>query len=195
VFKSAKIRRLLDKGVSTSDIVKKLGVSPAFVYTTKWQMKKNTGIKFKKVRGKVAKAKVKAKKITLPVSVSNAKKPSKLLIAAKDMNVALELLKKRAEDKAAQSIASPLYGDRSEWEEKNFWWLDPTSKDQVNHPDHYTVGGIETIDYIEAKKLGYHLGNVVKYVSRAPHKGRHLEDLKKARWYLDREIENLEQPV
>lgn len=61
--------------------------------------------------------------------------------------------------------------------------------DAVNHPDHYKVGGIETIDFIEAKKLNYHLGNVVKYVARADHKGKRLEDLKKARWYLDREIE------
>lgn len=61
--------------------------------------------------------------------------------------------------------------------------------DVVNHPDHYKVGGIETIDFIEAKGLNFHLGNVVKYVVRADHKGRRLEDLKKARWYLDREIE------
>ena len=61
--------------------------------------------------------------------------------------------------------------------------------DVVNHPDHYKVGGIETIDFIEAKKLNYHLGNVVKYITRADHKGKRLEDLKKARWYLDREIE------
>lgn len=65
--------------------------------------------------------------------------------------------------------------------------------DVVNHPPHYKTGGIETIDYIEAKQLGYHLGNVVKYVSRANHKGKQLEDLKKARWYLDREITRLEQ--
>jgi hypothetical protein len=65
--------------------------------------------------------------------------------------------------------------------------------DPVNNPAHYKVGGIETIDFIEAKKLGYHLGNVVKYVTRSDHKGRRLEDLKKARWYLDREIENEEK--
>jgi hypothetical protein len=63
--------------------------------------------------------------------------------------------------------------------------------DTVNHPLHYKVGGIETIDFIEAKKLGYNLGNVVKYVSRADYKGRLLEDLKKAQWYLAREIANL----
>ena len=61
--------------------------------------------------------------------------------------------------------------------------------DAVNHPPHYTAGGIETIDFIEAKGLGYHLGNVVKYITRADHKGDRLENLKKAQWYLNREIE------
>jgi hypothetical protein len=63
--------------------------------------------------------------------------------------------------------------------------------DMVNHPPHYKAGGVETIDFIEAKELGYHLGNVVKYVSRADHKGNKLEDLKKAQWYLARAIEKL----
>lgn len=63
--------------------------------------------------------------------------------------------------------------------------------DMVNHPPHYKSGGIETIDFIEAKGLSYHLGNVVKYVSRADHKGNKLEDLKKAQWYLNRAIEKL----
>lgn len=61
--------------------------------------------------------------------------------------------------------------------------------DMVNHPPHYKQGGIETIDFIEAKELGYNLGNVVKYITRADHKGNKLEDLKKAQWYLNREIE------
>jgi len=60
--------------------------------------------------------------------------------------------------------------------------------DMVNHPPHYKMGGIETIDFIEAKQFGYNLGNVVKYISRADFKGSHYEDLLKARWYLNREI-------
>jgi hypothetical protein len=63
--------------------------------------------------------------------------------------------------------------------------------DMVNHPPHYTAGGIETIDFIEAKSLGYNLGNVVKYITRADHKGDKHEDLCKARWYLNREIAKL----
>jgi hypothetical protein len=63
--------------------------------------------------------------------------------------------------------------------------------DLVNHPPHYTQGGIETIDFIEAKKLNYNLGNVVKYITRADHKGSRLQDLEKAQWYLSREIASL----
>ena len=67
--------------------------------------------------------------------------------------------------------------------------------DMVNHPSHYTWSSIEPIDAIEAWQLPYHLGNVVKYVSRAGHKDKSktLEDLKKANWYLSRYISNLEQ--
>jgi hypothetical protein len=67
-------------------------------------------------------------------------------------------------------------------------------KDVVNHPDHYTDGGIETIDFIEAKKLPYHLGNAVKYISRAGKKEpeKTVEDLKKAVWYINRYISKLE---
>ena len=60
--------------------------------------------------------------------------------------------------------------------------------DSINHPAHYTAGGIETIDFIEAKKLNYNLGNVIKYLTRADYKGNKLEDLRKAQWYLTREI-------
>jgi hypothetical protein len=66
-----------------------------------------------------------------------------------------------------------------------------TAADNVNQPPHYKTGGIETIDFIEAKDLGYHLGNVVKYITRAEHKGNRKEDLLKAQWYLNRAIEKL----
>ncbi len=64
--------------------------------------------------------------------------------------------------------------------------------DNVNHPQHYTQGGIETIDYLQAKMTkeqfeGYLLGNILKYVSRYPHKNG-VEDLQKAEWYIDKLI-------
>lgn len=65
------------------------------------------------------------------------------------------------------------------------------SHDPVDHPTHYTTGTIEVIDFIEDKELPYHLGNVIKYVVRAGKKttADELEDLAKARWYLNRYIE------
>ncbi len=62
--------------------------------------------------------------------------------------------------------------------------------DEINHPSHYTLGGIEVLDAIEAWELGYHRGNVLKYVVRAGRKdgSDELTDLKKARFYLDRLI-------
>ena len=64
--------------------------------------------------------------------------------------------------------------------------------DNVHQPSHYTDGGIQTIDFIEAKMLNFNLGNVVKYVSRAGKKNpaKYVEDLRKAAWYLEREIMN-----
>lgn len=65
---------------------------------------------------------------------------------------------------------------------------EPKKDDPVNHPSHYTDGKIEVIDFIEDKKLPYHLGNVVKYICRAGKKDprKEVEDLKKAAWYLER---------
>ena len=65
-------------------------------------------------------------------------------------------------------------------------------EEQVNHPSHYNRG-IEPIDIIECWRLNFSLGNVIKYVLRSPYKGREIEDLEKARWYIDREIERLKK--
>ena len=66
--------------------------------------------------------------------------------------------------------------------------------DAVNHPAHY--GGAddpyEAIKVIESWSLGFCLGNTIKYISRAGKKGDLVEDLKKARWYLDRAIQRME---
>ena len=65
--------------------------------------------------------------------------------------------------------------------------------EKVNHPEHYTTGGIETWDFIEAKGLNYNLGNVVKYIARSEHKGNTYTDLQKAMAYLQREIDLYEK--
>ena len=64
------------------------------------------------------------------------------------------------------------------------------SKEMVNHPSHYNVG-IETIDYIESWEMNFNTGNVIKYTTRAGFKENQLEDLEKAKWYLEREIQRL----
>lgn len=63
----------------------------------------------------------------------------------------------------------------------------------VNHPAHYNAGKIEVIEFIEDQKLGYNIGNAVKYLARASKKDptKVTEDLAKARWYIKREMELL----
>lgn len=65
--------------------------------------------------------------------------------------------------------------------------------DNINHPSHYTDGKIEVIDFIEDKNLNYHRGNAIKYISRAGKKdpAKEIEDLQKAAWYINREIERI----
>lgn len=66
--------------------------------------------------------------------------------------------------------------------------------DPVNKPAHYTDGKIEVIDFIEDKKLGFCLGNAVKYISRAGKKDpdKEVEDLRKAIWYINRRIKEIQ---
>jgi len=83
------------------------------------------------------------------------------------------------------SILTAIYDDMQEQREK---------LQAVDHPPHY--GGAENtyeaIKVIEAWELGFCLGNVIKYISRAGKKGSKLEDLRKAQWYLNHEIKRLE---
>ena len=73
--------------------------------------------------------------------------------------------------------------------------------DPVNHPSHYTDGKIEVIDFINDKKMNFNRGNVIKYVSRAGKKAskdldtkkKEIQDLEKARFYLEDEIKRLKQ--
>lgn len=67
------------------------------------------------------------------------------------------------------------------------------TNDQVNHPAYYTDGNIEVIDFIDDKRLGFCLGNAVKYIARAGKKdqAKTVEDLEKAVWYINHHIENL----
>ena len=70
--------------------------------------------------------------------------------------------------------------------------MEEDKKEMVDHPKHYNMGKYEAIDVIEDWGLGFNLGNVVKYISRAGHKDDILQDLKKSLWYLEREIQRIE---
>lgn len=74
---------------------------------------------------------------------------------------------------------------------------DEQAIDPVNRPAHYTDGKIEVIDYIEDKKLGFCLGNAIKYISRAGKKNpdKEVEDLNKAIWYIKRRIKEIEEGI
>ena len=100
----------------------------------------------------------------------------------------LELLVQ--EDRPADGIYSEGCADSPPAEEKA-----GASDDPVQHPAHYTTGRIECIDYIEDKELGFHLGNAVKYITRAGKKdpAKTIEDLEKAVWYIQRKIELLKK--
>ena len=114
----------------------------------------------------------------------------KLLANAKDN------LKDKVEDVLEEKVVqegealSQLVYDISQRKAK-IRMMQGDAEDTVNHPPHYKVGGIETIDFIEAKGLDYCLGNVVKYITRSEHKGNKKEDLLKAQWYLTRAISKI----
>jgi hypothetical protein len=78
--------------------------------------------------------------------------------------------------------------------------LDKPKEDSINHPNHYNINregeqAIETYVYIRSWKMDYPESNIVKYVTRHPYKGKSLQDLKKARWYLDQLIKEVENDV
>jgi hypothetical protein len=144
------------------DIAKAIGVGVSYVYTVMWTAKK-----------KAAK-----KRITITATqVALAKKAGVPLV---------EYAKSLIEAKNKTPVLKPT----KPYTPMQVEMFEPAS-DPVNHPAHYKVGGIETIDFIEAKKLNYNIGNVVKYLTRADHKGNRKQDLEKALWYLTREINSL----
>jgi hypothetical protein len=175
--KSDSIRKLLAKGIAVKEIAKRLRVATNNVYQVRWQDRQDSKAKKKKVKAKAKKKPskiIKATRITkaeLNALLPKPKKPRKVRITRK------KLLKE------LQPGLDALFGLEYKKQEA------PTP-DLVNNPPHYKSGGIETIDFIEAKDLNYRLGNVVKYVSRAGRKAGSdpVVDLEKAAFYLQREI-------
>ena len=103
-----------------------------------------------------------------------------------------EMAQERQEEKAWNTTGSTQKMSQSPQYNPTLRYDDPTVKslrDPVEHPAHYTFGKIEVLDAIEDWGLDYHRGNILKYIVRAGKKGDKLiEDLRKARFYLDRYI-------
>lgn len=78
-------------------------------------------------------------------------------------------------------------------EDYGFKEISKDEVDMVNHPPHYVGHGIEPIEFIESHNLNFNLGSAVKYIARAPYKGTELLDLKKAKWFIEREIKRHEK--
>lgn len=99
---------------------------------------------------------------------------------------------------ACKTQALVVFPDgQEEW--MDYDCLGTEGKDMVNHPSHYNQNGIECFEVIRAA-IGtdglrkFMLGNSIKYLFRCEHKGQYIEDLKKARFYLDQAIKIHEEP-
>lgn len=165
-------------------VAEAMGVNRQYVYTVIYKVKAKALRLPKKVHRKVQSNA--PKKLGRPRKVTEASENLKKLVeeykqakAAKKENwQTLDLSTSNVSALKGVSHIVPLQGELF---------------DAVNHPAHYKIGGIETIDFIEAKKLNYNIGNVVKYLTRADYKGNRKQDLEKALWYLTREIDSLKK--
>lgn len=210
--KTARIQDLLAQGKSQADIAKSLKVSRQLVYGVARRTKENSEF-VSKVYEKVKEIPKRPKSVEKEIHDIKAKawRETHPWFGV-DEDKTLEALKYHEQlIKAGIDPYTEKYWDKMEMrfnfkpKTRMMSALEETNRDvgklfneayekykdddTVNHPPHYRAGGIETIDFIEAKDLNYRLGNVVKYVSRAGKKASDpLEDLKKAAWYLEREI-------
>ncbi len=168
------ILSLLSKGKSIKEVAKATKSSEAYVYYVRWADKKGKTTP-KKKKSKIVKAVEEVKQALDVIEKKPTLKMRSWVEANKPQRVMVNLARRKDGaiidlDKGGEVISPP---------------------DLVNRPPHYTDGGIDTLKFIEAKDLNYRLGNVVKYISRTGKKvdSDPIQDLEKARFYLDREIE------
>ena len=182
VTKSAQIRDYVaaNPKAKSADVAKVIGVTPAYVATVLWTAKKKAKVA-KKLGGMQKKKAMTDKSNWKTIAFASSEIP---FYKDSITDMTPKRMAQLAYEAGVAKAKLRMEGQRQ------IEMFEP-KPDPVNNPAHYTVGGIETIDFIEAKKLGYNLGNVVKYLTRADHKGNKLEDLRKAQWYLKREINAL----
>ena len=188
VTQAERIRKFVAEHPFTkaTTIAKKMGVDRQYVYTVMWNMKNKT---------KLAK---KAKGLGKPMTLKEIKAATKRVqdkffpepnwktieFGSSD----IPFYEDSVTDTTPNRMAELAYEAGIEMAKLR---MEGDRGDAVNHPAHYKVGGIETIDFIEAKKLNYNIGNVIKYLTRADHKGNRKQDLEKAKWYLERELSTM----
>ena len=198
VSKSEQIRKLHDQGKTVKEIKAKLGCSHALIGVVlsnyRKKLKKSKIVKAVKEMKQVM-DKLEKKPKEDPKAKEWAKKNPWFGVSKPRTAYALglheELVRSGVDAKSDEyykkideSMSIFASGKKKYRMQAAFETVDP-----VNHPPHYKAGGVETIDFIEAKDLNYRLGNVVKYVSRAGKKDSDpVQDLEKAAWYLQREI-------
>lgn len=110
---------------------------------------------------------------------------AKILLFLSENYAKLGVSKKDFDDKYTKFLAWCFKKEKSELKNTE----ETQEKDIINHPEHYTKGGIEVREFIDSWHLDFNSGNVIKYVVRAPYKGTELQDLKKAQNYLNHLIE------
>jgi hypothetical protein len=193
-FKREETIQLANEGFSNAEIAELLGITKKRVAANKWEHNVINGTVKQMFKCKVLRRWLRPHNVVLPWSrVPNVRGRKGLVLCEQNadgtpISHKKEQLHGQKDSKGGYTFnVDDLLGD--EHEQKQFDFQD----DMVNHPPHYTKGGIEVIDFIESKKLGYNLGNVVKYVSRVDDKDEPLENLRKAEWYLKREIANREK--
>ena len=174
--KAQKIEKMLSAGATAAEIMGKLKVARGYIYVVKQKMNDrfHNAVKLTATQTALANKLGISKEAYARESVKMPKRVKDITAVGTEVGGLV--------------LTSPEKG-KYRWVRKDL----VDTPDMVNHPPHYKGGGIEVIDFIEAKQLGYNLGNVVKYVSRAGKKGTDtLQDLQKARWYLERAIQRAE---
>jgi hypothetical protein len=167
--KKDQILKLLKSGKDIAEVAKVVKVRPGYVYYIRWMDQNKSDTKaVRKTRKKASRLMQEVARTHKAVDAAVQREKELAPMRARDTGLTEE------NRKALEFLQNNLAHDT----------------DPVNHPPHYRAGGIETIDFIEAKDLNYRLGNVIKYVSRAGKKSTDpVQDLEKAAWYLNREIE------
>ncbi len=112
-----------------------------------------------------------------------------------DSKLSIRKRRKIISDEISRTLVEFLNADNQPTENQQEETKPSEQKETVNHPSHYNQGKFEAIDVIEDWKLNFNLGNAVKYIARCPFKQNKLEDLKKARWYIEREIKTVEKDI